>query len=111
LDLSNNAVYDLSGLAALESLSTVDLSNNQVSDLSALSNCSHLYDLVLKGNQISDLGQFLELSWWLSSSYGGRAILDVSDNPIDCTAQARNIQALKEIPVQVVVDCPNSVPP
>jgi internalin A len=106
LDLSNNAIYDISNLIALPSLRDVNLSGNQVSDVSGLANGNELYDLNLQGNQISELGQFLKLSWWPGGNYGAEAILDVSDNPIDCTAQAANIKAIRALQIGLIIDCP-----
>lgn len=106
LDLSNNAIYDISNLAALPALYSVNLSDNRISNVSSLGNGNRLGDLNLKGNQIAELGQFLTLSWNPPGNYGAMATLDVSNNPIDCTAQAANIKALRAIPIQLTITCP-----
>jgi Leucine-rich repeat (LRR) protein len=104
LDLPNNAIDDLSGLAELSGLAYLDLNGNRISDASPLSKLTRLFRLNLKGNQLTDLTPFLSFAWDTQARYAPE--LDVSQNPIDCVAQAETIQALRKMPVTLTIDCP-----
>lgn len=53
LDLSGNAIVDLTPLSSLTALRELDLANNQISDLSALKELKSLESLDLRGNLLS----------------------------------------------------------
>jgi len=134
LDLSNNAIHTLNGSFAFSNLENFNLSNNgltviretalmgsafnvlalahnHLQDLSALSRvtfrpepcerCSRSAALDLSDNQIQDLGPLL-LATWANYQY---PTLVAVDNPIDCSAQASNVQALRALQMKVDI-CP-----
>jgi internalin A len=122
LDLSNNSIHTLSGSFSFSDLYTLDLSNNglsvipetaltgsllntvlllhnQLQDLSAFAHvtfhelpcerCSINAKLDLSDNQVLDLTPLLRATW-----LGGSTVV-VTEDPLNCTAQANNLQALR----------------
>ena len=61
LDLSGNALTDLSALAGLHGLESLDVSDNAVSDLAPLRGLTELRRLDLAGNRIADLAPLADL--------------------------------------------------
>ena len=61
LDLSGNALTDLSALAGLHGLESLDESDNAVSDLAPLRGLTELRRLDLAGNRIADLAPLADL--------------------------------------------------
>jgi Leucine-rich repeat (LRR) protein len=80
--------------------SYLDLNNNEISDLTPLSGIGGWTTLYLRNNNITDLAPLAANSDLL---YGASTYLE--GNPIDCVAQAENIQALEETSL-VSTDCP-----
>ena len=86
LDLSANAIVDLSPLSELPLLSYLDLSNNSISDISSLSGLISIYHLDLSSNAIADIsalagfGPRVEQLEWGQRTYAGLRHLDLSDN-------------------------------
>ena len=58
LNISNNAVTNLSALSALQKLSALDVSYNSLSSIAPLATCSSLSVLVANNNQISEIPLF-----------------------------------------------------
>ncbi|PKP18096.1 MAG: hypothetical protein CVU05_14300 [Bacteroidetes bacterium HGW-Bacteroidetes-21] len=63
IDLSNNAISDLSELWELQRLEELYLANNQISYIDALSNLLNLRIVDLSGNQIDDITPLLSLDF------------------------------------------------
>ena len=62
LSLADNAITEITPIAALEQLSTLQLSDNRISNLSALSGLQGLKTLYLDGNPLQDLTPLHQLS-------------------------------------------------
>ncbi len=78
LDLSHNAITDISTLGSLTSLTALEMSHNTISDISVLKNLTKLKWLYLRHNAISDISVLKNLTklkiLWLS----GNSISDIS---------------------------------
>ena len=78
LDLSHNAISDISTLGSLTSLTALEMSHNAISDISVLKNLTKLKWLYLRHNAISDISVLKNLTklkiLWLS----GNSISDIS---------------------------------
>ena len=92
LELFANNITDISPLANMATtVRVLDLGSNHIADISPLGRWAgnpNLEQLDLSNNKITDLGPLLSiphLAPW---------IFDLTENPIDCTAQAANIAAL-----------------
>lgn len=100
LDLSSNALTDISPLKFLPALSSLDLSANQVSDLAALSGAPNLTQLKILSNAIKNLAPLVN-----NQAIGAGDLVDVSGNPIDCELQGSNITTLEGRGVILGTDC------
>lgn len=101
LSIANANLADLAPLAGLTNLSTLNLSGNEIHDLRPLAHLTKLVTVNLAQNEITDVSPLLT-TWGL----GAGAELDLTGNPLDCTAQAANLAALRARLVKVDVDCP-----
>jgi hypothetical protein len=89
LDLSGNAIQDLSPLSSLSQLQTLFLSGNAIQDLSPLSSLSQLQMLDLRGNAIQDLSSLSSLSQLQMLFLSGGAIQDLS--PLSSLSQLQTL--------------------
>ena len=78
MDLSDNAVSDLSELSGLTRLETLLLSGNRVSDLSPLRGMAGLRSLFLDGNAVSDLTPVVFLESLEELSLSGNPLAGLS---------------------------------
>jgi Leucine-rich repeat (LRR) protein len=104
-------ISDTSSLAKCRGLGVLNLSHNQITDLAFLTHMSGVAELDLSANRISKLDELLNCDWITSRVpspyYGYQSYnFDFSGNPIDCTEQASNIQALRNYAINLTVDCP-----
>jgi internalin A len=99
--LPGAGLTDTAPLAPLRLLTVVDLSSNQIRDLSSLSSLVGLQTLDLTGNQITDLSPLVA-----NIALFDEPTIALGANPIDCAAQARNIETLRSSGVSLTVDCP-----
>lgn len=103
LSLSSNNVSDLSSLSGLSALAWLCLHSNNITDLAPLSNLTALSVITLSNNSVSDLRP-LVANTGLGRNTWDEVWLD--NNPIDCDAQADNIQALLDRGVFLYMGCP-----
>jgi Leucine-rich repeat (LRR) protein len=114
LDLSSNGLTDVPEMALSGShLNAALLAHNQVQDLNAFSHvtfdllpcgrCDPSAVLDLSDNPVRDLTPLLRSTWPLSG--GPFAKLLLTGDPLDCTAQASNLQALSAQGV-TAIGCP-----
>lgn len=110
LSVQECLVEDLAPLSELTALTMLLADQNAISDLAPLTGLSTLSDVHLRNNQISDLSPLVA-----NPGLGSGDVVDISPfpndprrgpNPIDCAAQASNIQELRDRGVTVEVDCP-----
>ena len=101
LRLPGAGLIDTAPLAPLSLLTVVDLNSNQIRDISSLSSLVGLQSLDLTGNQITDLSPLVA-----NISLFDQPTIALGANPIDCTAQAQNIETLRSRGVTLTVDCP-----
>lgn len=101
LRLPAAGLTDTAPLASLSLLTVADLSSNQIRDLSSLSSLVGLQNLDLTGNQITDLSPLVA-----NIDLFDEPTIALGANPIDCTAQAQNIETLRSWGVTLTVDCP-----
>jgi len=107
LGLFNNQIVDPSPLAVLPELTELVLTDNQITDATSLASLK-VIKLDLGANQISELGP-LAASFCLvgpNLPKEPNCTLDVTNNPIDCQAQASNLTLLRSHPVDLLVNCP-----
>ena len=104
LRLPGAGLTDTAPLAPLSRLTVVDLNSNQIHDISSLSSLVALQSLDLSNNQVTDLSP-LVANVSLVDPFGAPTIA-LGGNPIDCTAQAQNIETLRSRGITVTVDCP-----
>jgi hypothetical protein len=91
---------ELTQIAVSPSVTTLDISSNPtISSYEPLVH-ANVQNLDVRGNNITDLTPFLAIS-----SFDGGGSLDVMENPLDCTTQIANIQALRSRGVLVYQDC------
>lgn len=95
LDLSHNAIGDLSPLAGMKNMETLLLDHNAISDISALSGMPQLKRVSLSHNIITSMAPL--------ASCGRLADLDVSYNKIDA------FTAVDELPALERLDASNNV--
>ena len=100
LALHNNQLVDLSSLAGLAGLVELDVNTNAVSDLVFVSGLESLDVLQANHNDITDLGHLLN-----NPGIGPGDYVDISYNPLDCDAQAANIEALLGLGITLLNDC------
>jgi Leucine-rich repeat (LRR) protein len=101
LRLPGAGLTDTTPLAPLSQLTVVDLNSNQIQDVSSLSSLVGLQSLDLTGNEITDLSPLVA-----NIALFDAPTIALGANPIDCTAQARNIETLRSWGVTLTVDCP-----
>ena len=77
LDLSGNAVSDLSPLAGMTELRRLDLAGNRVVDLWPLGALPHLEVLLLDGNDVADVGALTHLGRLENLGLAGNLVADV----------------------------------
>jgi len=100
LTLLGDTVNDLDFLKG-SPLSSLSVAQASLFDLTPLSGLTNLNHVVLSDTQVTDIAPLVA-----SSAFAANAYLDLEGNPIDCTAQAANVSALKARGVSVVGDCP-----
>jgi internalin A len=95
LDLSAPGTLDpLAGLTALQDLTVV----GRVSELGFITRLTNLTKVYLVGNAITNLDPLVG-----NLGIGAGATVDLTDNPINCRAQARQLRALRARGVTVVL--------
>lgn len=102
LDLADNAVIDLSSLAALDSLAYLNLESNHVRDLAPLARLSNLRVLLLGGNAIEELDPLLNLPALES--------VELSGNPLSVKARETELDTLSARGVSVVYTAESAWP-
>jgi len=101
LDVSGSGVSDISAVSKMTSLTGINAYGNQISDLAPLSGLPDLFLVDLIANEITDLAP-------LANAVG----IDAGDNlylqrnPLDCAAQAPELEAMSDNGVLVSSDCP-----
>ena len=88
LTLSGNSVSDLSPLACCEALAALDLDDNSVSDLSPLAGCILLHELSLRNNAVQDLSP-LPVTTLLN--------LDLAENDVEDISRLQGAIALTSL--------------
>ena len=78
LYLYNNQLSDISGLAELKKLTTLDLGSNQLSDISGLAELKKLTTLYLNSNQLSDISGLAELKKLTTLYLNSNQLSDIS---------------------------------
>lgn len=78
LDLSNNAIRDISPLSGMHDLQTLNLQSNAITDLSALSSCNALVTLDVSSNALTSLAPISNLSSLSTLNAGINTISDIS---------------------------------
>jgi internalin A len=101
LDLQHMSTSDLRPLATLTKLLYLDLRWNSITDITALSNLTSLASLSLQSNSVSDISPLVG-----NAGLGDGDQVAISQNPVDCTAQAANLQMLRTRGVDLFTDCP-----
>jgi len=132
LNISDNHVSDIGALSYLNKLQNVDASTNDITSIANLAGVEVQW-LSLSHNQISDIGSLVDVTYipWSTGRSWGPAFLDLSynrisdltsfgnssglstnlnvdmsNNPIDCVAQAANIAKIKKLVFALATDCP-----
>ncbi len=82
LDLSHNAISDLSSLAGMTNLGALDLSYNAISDLSPLAGLTEMKQLFLSGNEVSDISPLARMTRMGELVESDPGVLDLSNNAI-----------------------------
>jgi Leucine-rich repeat (LRR) protein len=110
LDAHDNRIERLDGLGGKTFLA-LDLSNNQIVVPALPAGIAFAAidygrgstpgSLDLSSNAIRDLAPLVA-----SPALGNQMVLDLQDNPIDCAAQAANLQALRARVALLYTDCP-----
>ena len=100
LHLTNSSIDSLADISALVGLEYVYFDNNDIQDLGPLQNKTSLRVVNVKNNQITDLSPLVN-----NAGIGIGDSIDVSGNPLNCTEQASNIQALQASGVDLTTDC------
>ena len=78
LDLSHNAITDISMLGSLTTLTALEMSHNTISDISVLKNLTKLKWLYLRHNAISDISVLKNLTKLKILWLNGNSISDIS---------------------------------
>ena len=78
LDLSGNAVSDLAPLAGLTELRQLDLAGNRIDELRPLGGLPKLQVLLLDGNRVADIGALTHLGRLENLGLAGNLVEDVS---------------------------------
>jgi internalin A len=95
IDLSAPGTLDpLAGLTALQDLGVV----GRVSDLGFISRLTNLTKVYLAGNDITNLQPLVD-----NLGIGAGDTVDLTDNPINCRAQARQLRSLRARGVTVLL--------
>jgi internalin A len=123
LELGLNDIHDASSLGSLNLLEELHIYSNDLSDLSFVSGMASLRVLVAEGNSIVSLEPLssglaeIERIWLASNlitdltslvenpSISAGVLVRLVLNPLDCDAQAANIQALLDRGVVLYCDC------
>jgi hypothetical protein len=92
---------DIGSMYLLTNLEVLQLRANNIMDINALSGLSKLSYVDLSMNEISDISPLVD-----NEGMGDGDTIYMTSNPINCTDQAANIQALRNRGVDLVVDCP-----
>lgn len=91
---------DLGPLSALPQLESVIIYGSDIASLEPFEHLSAIMTIEAWGNEITDIGPLVR-----NSNFNKGAILNINDNPIDCTEQAGNIATLRNRGVTVYTDC------
>ncbi|HBE69397.1 MAG TPA: hypothetical protein DDW52_14720 [Planctomycetaceae bacterium] len=86
IDLSDNALVDISPLAGLTKLMSLDLSNNKITDISPLKKLTKLQYLNIEDNQVRKLAPLVDLKAMRS--------LYMTNNKIERLGQLKNMSQL-----------------
>ena len=100
LYLYENPVSDLAPLAGITTLELLWVQKAMISDLGPLRGLTSLNWLTLESNQITDLAPLVA-----NPGIGTGDAVYIMYNPIDCAAQASNIQALRQRGAFVGTEC------
>ena len=101
LHVYDNDIADITPIETLTGLRFVDLDDNRITDLGPVSGLTALERLTAHGNQITDLAPLVA-----NSGLGTGDYVELIGNPLDCTAQRANIDALTSRGVSLHTDCP-----
>ena len=103
LELSENAISDISTLSGLESLKSLNLGHNRIpdcnSDISALSTLINLTHLNLNDNRVSDFFPLVA-----NMGLGQGDAVDVRHNPLSVESLNTHVPALQSRGVEVQFD-------
>jgi hypothetical protein len=100
LYVEGNPISDLGPLAGLTALTHLAAGRSQVSDLSPLENLTALEWVYMYAAEVTDLTPLVD-----NPGIGSDDEVNVNGNPIDCEAQAANIQELEDREVRLVHPC------
>ncbi len=89
LDVSSNDLTSLGFTDGLDSLTELSFSTNKVVDISPLTNLASIERIDGSYNRITDLSPLVG-----ADNIKDNVSIDFTSNPIDCTKQAGNIQAI-----------------
>jgi len=102
LDFSRcGRISDLTPLSGMANLSELDAERASIENIGTLAGLTSLSVLNLSSNEIRDIGPLVD-----NPGIGEGDRVSIGDNPIDCTEQASNIQALLDRGVELTVYCP-----
>jgi len=109
LDLAVNDIADIAPLAGLTSLEYLDVSSNAITDITPLGVLTNLREVGIANNHVSDLSALVANP---GIGAGVRLWVSGQEPPLDCVAQAANLQALSDRAVVMMgASCPWSRAP
>ena len=95
-----SGIEDIQALAGMPLLEHLDLAGGRIEDISPLAGLEYLSYVRLFSNDIRDISPLVANP---GLDQGDEVVL--IDNPLDCQAQADNIQALRDRGVEISTDC------
>ncbi len=99
-DSDEAGISDLAGLECVSNMESLNLHDNDIVDIGPIRWLVHLSTLNLNDNEIVDIGPLVA-----NHGIDEGDNVGLSSNPIDCEAQADNIQALLDRGVLLTIDC------
>jgi hypothetical protein len=100
LYVEGNPISDLGPVAALTNLTHISAGTSDVSDLTPLENLTELQWVYMYNAEVTDLTPLVD-----NPGIGSDDEVNINGNPIDCEAQAANIQELLDRDVKLVHGC------
>ena len=79
LDLSNNAIHDISPLSGMVNLQNLNLQRNAITSISALTSCTALTSLDISSNSLTSLTKIASLSALISLNASANTISDINE--------------------------------